>query len=186
MKPQYLRLYENMLKDIEKCKGIERPEIDTIEACYKCTINYLEQLYKHYRLIGFKTEQDEIFFFKSIKPTFAGQVELYITLNHALLFTPIYGIELKLNFWEHEKIKIEKFYKANERFIYYFKSGRTDMDSLYFLTKNSNNRINWPTKVYTMQPEMSTSYDHILATMVAYEVYTDYINEAMEKISINS
>jgi hypothetical protein len=146
----------------------------------------LEELYKHYRLIGFKTEQDEIFFFKSIKPTFAGQVELYITLNHALLFAPVYNIESKLSFWENEKGKIRKFYQEHERFIYYFKSGRTDLDTMYFLTKNNGDRSNLPTKAYTMEPELSTSCDHILATMVAYEVYSEYISEQINQLRISS
>lgn len=90
--------------------------------------NLKEATLKH----NFKSQQEEIEFFKTIKPKFTAQL---------IYYNQIYQIETgktgsKKKYYKHQMKKINKWFKKNTHICQYLKSKSTFADHLYFLRNN--------------------------------------------------
>lgn len=129
---------------------------------------------------GFESQEDEIRFFKHVKP----QVSSYL-----IFYTHIFEIESKKLILSSDQLKkyIERKRKEfryqtydNLEFVNYYKSGYTHFDKNYFLMNSDCLPINQQNTVVFRDPEFTTPYDHVASVVLAYELFLKYLDPSRE------
>src|SRR5437016_2022586 len=110
-------LHAEMLADIEKCLQHQLSEEAQVECAFKVAGNYwqkLKDLFKNYR---FKNRDEEVDFFKNIKPAFTSYIEYFTIVYSSQILKPVNDIDALQCFWEQEEKKLERFIKKNKAFV---------------------------------------------------------------------
>ena len=146
---------------------------ESLELIELAKINLTNEVRKN----GFRSVEDEIHFFKHIKPSFLSLLIFYSTCLAAESVRPTFS---KKDFKLLVKRKL-RFIKAHfiefPDFITYFNSQSTKRDSFYFL-RNSNSKpmiFNRP-----FDSEFSTGYDIIAAHALAFKELNDYFQKPIQ------
>ena len=125
---------------------------------------------------GFESPEDEIRFFKHIKP----QVSSYL-----IFYTHIFEIESKKSVLTPDQLKkyIDRKRKEfryqtydNLEFVNYYKSGYKHQDKTYFLRDSEYSPLNQQCSNPFRDPEFTTPYDHVASVVLAYELFLKYLD----------
>jgi len=127
---------------------------------------------------GFTTLEDEILFFKQIKPTVLGKliyynkvfrIETACPASNGNMYESYFAMhlrELKQEYTEHV---------CNSDFYRYYRSGRTDRDGHYFTLGNINYYDGLNSFVFEIDPKFSTYFDYKVAKIIANELIYNYL-----------
>ena len=132
---------------------------------------------------GFETEDEEIQFFKHVKPKVMGKYIYYVQLfeieSHRHNASPKHQIKY-LNQISKE---LHKQMDDNIQFCQYYWGNKTNLDRFYFLRKNSNYRISVNNICVLMDYKYSTAKDSMAATITAYEQLIKFIDSEIDILS---
>ena len=124
---------------------------------------------------GFESEEDEIYFFKHIKPQIAG---------HLIFYRDIFDIEARRMACTEEEIEcyiarkkrdFNEFVKDNLEFVYYYQSRYVHMDRQYFLRSAFRAPIPHQNTDAFHDPEFTTPYDHLAAKSIAKDLFYKFL-----------
>lgn len=181
MRNDFQLLYNDMLRDIERCMQMDLPELKKIESCFWVASNYWEKLKEFVRKRDFGNECEEIDFFRNVKPKFTSQVEYFIRLSEALLCEPG-DKEGAVEYWNQEAERLERFIRKNETFIHYYESGESFGDNMYFLRCNNHHGPTQTAPPYDVEMEFCSSHDQVLRSYLALQTYNYFANKRIEKL----
>jgi hypothetical protein len=117
---------------------------------------------------GFAVEEEEIYFFKHIKPAFYALQLFELSLHDLVIRKPMGTMEMITAFFEDELLYISRFFKTNAFHYYYYKTGATELDERYFIREAQPGRI--PIfDIIDPLPGFSTALDYSFAKFIAYE-----------------
>jgi hypothetical protein len=145
-----------------------------IESCYEIAERYWSSV--KVKLVSFKflTKEDEIFFFKKIKPAFTSDIEYFkLMYNLEVLAPPDQYLD---KFLSLEKKRLSRFILRNAEFYSYYKSDRSDLDEIYFLRINNTSVQRSYLRPYDNERLAKTSHDHLVASILALEKYDRHLN----------
>lgn len=117
---------------------------------------------------GFAVEEEEIYFFKHIKPEFYALQLFEISWNDLATRKPLGTPEMIKAFFEDELLYILRFFKTNAFHYHYYKTGATELDDRYFIREAQPGSI--PIlEIIDPYPGFSTAMDYTFAKFMAYE-----------------
>jgi hypothetical protein len=178
MSPDYLGHYQQLERAIAVHQRSGLPEMQMVELCFKSSLQYWRKVHRQANQQEFCTTEEEISFFKDVKPAFGARIEFYTFRYHALLFMPAADKLETDRFWDWEQRKMNKFYESNEEFCRYIQAGDTSRDEDYFLRisdlPSGKRQADYPG--YDLEEEMSSPMDHLVTTIKAYALYERYIH----------
>jgi len=184
MSPEYQAYYHQLLAAIALHRDTGDGEMEKVEACFKSSLESWSKVRKEVKSHDFTSTEEEVRFFKEIKPLFTSYIEYYTYCYHALLFMPAGNLlELK-RFWKWEMRKIERFRENNREFCQYIRQGDTYKDTEYFL-RSSNTLPGVRTLqglVHDLDAEITTSHDYLVTMIGAYDLYEKHILAEIEKL----
>lgn len=183
LKPVCEEIYQEMVSEVYVSRQIDLSATSRVTYCFKVCMDYWNRLKEQLRSYTFANEEEEIWFYKSLKPKFTSLIEYYTFVYHALLFMPSLGEDDMQVFWNKEKDKIEQFYSKNAAFCQYYKSGNTSQDQMYFLRSNAIDCFNCHNKLYDTDAEMVTTHGHLVSTLLALDMYDAYIQQEAKKVN---
>lgn len=131
---------------------------------------------------GFRNEQEEICFFKEMKPQ---------VLSKLLYFNKIYTIELKRpngsnliqkNYYEHELNSLTFFFNKNLDFYQYYRSNAIHLNDYYFRRGKPNIRLGVESFQFINDTAFSTCYDYKVAKILSNEMLRIYLNKKLQQI----
>jgi len=175
MKTEYKLLHLEMLQDMDRCLQLELPERERAESCFWIASNYWEKLKELMQGRTFKDDNEEIDFFRNVKPEFTSWMEYFVILSEALLFVPVEKLTA-IAYWEEESVRFKRFCNKNNQFISYYESNDRHMDSNYFLRKGAEDLkyvVNSP--VYDVDTTFCTSHDPLVRAYLAQKKFHDYV-----------
>jgi hypothetical protein len=175
----YKQLQRDMENDIQRTCLLELTEESVAECCFRIAFQYLVKLREMILKGSFDNKQEEICFFKKIKPLFSAQVEYFSLMHNALLFEQDELPENKSSFWQKELKRLERFSESNRQFISYFRNGETYMD-LEFFVRNPIGDIDY------YDASFATLNDGLAATLLAEEMYHVYVKGKLNVFPIQS
>lgn len=162
-----------MLTDIDKCWQTGKPDKVKAENSFWVTHNYCNKIKELVSQNLFLSDQEEIDFFRNVKPRFTCFLDYYVILSESLMFVPVEP-QSALDFWNEESKRFERFCHKNHLFISYFESGCTHLDDEYFLKRNIR-----PELLSVSQgdgnKDYCTNYDLVLGNYFAQIKYLEYI-----------
>lgn len=194
MKKEYEALYIDMLADISRCLALDHPEKDNVEDCFWIAKNYWEKLQDFIRLVRLRSDEDQVSFYRHVKPQFASYIEYFSLLSEGLQFVPPeipFPEDLKNSiteeawnkkwqqtvgeYWTQEENRGNRYYNKNREFLDYCASNCTDKDHEYF-TIGSGDLIDMTQRrAHNRDTELFTPHEEILTTWEAYKLYSAYI-----------
>ncbi|MBZ4192067.1 RteC domain-containing protein [Niabella beijingensis] len=152
-----------------------------IDEAYKMTL-YLRELLCTVKedviKEGFSCKEDEVHFFKQVKPNILGKliyynkvyrIETACPANNGKLYQSYFALQLKELKQEYRE------YICNSDFYRYYRSGRTDRDEQYFMLGNINYNDGLSSFVFEIDPKFSTYFDYKVAKIIGNELIYNYL-----------
>lgn len=133
--------------------------------------------------VGFRNPEEEIDFFKRIKP---DPMSYYIYFSEVRSFEmrkPKVGNEFQLQFIEKELKKINKFFLKNSYLVQYMEQGYSHLDQQFF-TRNSRRFYPlMPLTCHYQYPGFSSSHDFMWSQVQAMNRFTEYLDSLKKKLT---
>jgi hypothetical protein len=129
----------------------------------------------------FMNDEEEITFFKEIKPKICYRLIYYRKLYNIEMNRPVAGTSRQKEYLCEELDSINKYMNKRLDFIRYYRSGSTHLDSLYFLRGKMDNEQYLETFYYELDPNFSTNCDFIVAKILANDILQTYL---MQELSL--
>ena len=127
---------------------------------------------------GFSSEDEEIDFFKNIKPQVLGKLIYYNKIFRIETTCPVNNGKMYYHYFESQVQILKAEYKesiCNEDFYRYYRAGRTDRDNSYFRLGQINYHEGLKSGVFEIDVHFSTYYDNKVAHIIANELLYTYL-----------
>jgi len=167
---------ETLLNRLEsQLTYINRQHGDTLWLCreaIKASGNTIVKLKKIILSGDFTSQQEEIYFFKSLKPRFAAWL---------IYYKKMYEIELgkpqddNTRYYQKHIKKLQKYNEENNALLQYLRSGSTHLDNAYFTRKEPAIDLYLNPFFFEAEPRFTTSYDYKVARLMANERLYRYL-----------
>jgi hypothetical protein len=177
------QLFDKMIHDIEIIFEKNQETITKIEIVIPIIQSTINDLKNHFLSKEIISIQDEIDFFKNIKPKFNAYLIYYIDLFHFEIHKPVGIFQNQIEYLKQQAELIYKFQSENKDFFIYFKSKACYSDQVYFIRNNSDFRIKINHFCFESDPRFSTSHDYLQAKFIANEFLLEYYKKQIELLS---
>ncbi|WP_299159172.1 RteC domain-containing protein [uncultured Tenacibaculum sp.] len=180
---------EKIQKQLVTTLEILEVEIDDVLKRAEKGIEISKETLKKIRNIvvdnQFKTKQDEIYFFKKIKPKVYSRLIYYVKLFCIENRRPKSSTKNQIKFLSNEVNKLQEYFNHNLDFCLYYRRNSTVFDKQYFLRGQEDIRLFPDTYHFYTDDEFSTSHDTSVATIQAYDMLIVYIKKEIDKLENN-
>ncbi len=130
----------------------------------------------------FENLEEEIYFFKHVKPQIYSKV-IYFNKLFKLETLKLSGIiDLNQEIYETEKNKIINFFKKNIDFSHYMNSNNEVFDQNYFVRGTSNIRFNLDDEFFDVDIRFSVLHDLTISKLIAYEKLSIHLTKEINSI----
>jgi hypothetical protein len=149
----------------------------------KCFYDIILQLKSFILNYTFNNTNEEIEFFKQIKPKYISE---YIFNNKALqilIRKPIGNNASILNYLENSLNEITSFFNVNLEFYEYYRLNSTYKDGIYFVRQKNEPQHFTNAYLNNFEPAFSSSHDYLLAQIIANDRLVLFLNNQIESIN---
>ena len=178
----------NLKKEIDaKIEEIESSEISAITKSLKASRMLAEAFNRLKTFIlsyAFNDEEEEIMFFKEIKPKLCYRLIYYRKVYNIEMNRPA-GVEKQKEYLCEKLDEINKYNSKRLDFIRYYRSGSTHLDSLYFLRGKTDPEQYLETFYYELDSNFSTNCDFKVAKIWANDLLSAYLMNEIELLNDN-
>lgn len=182
MKPYTITIYQQMQENLARYIKGGNCFINDIEQCFQLANLHWNKVKKKLNTYRFKNEENEIEFFKTIKPRFTSEIEYYSFLYHSLIFEPD-GTDAAIDFWSREYGRLQRFEEDNKSFLLCYQDDGCEMTPYYFLCKYYVPKNALDIKMYDAGTTAITNGDHLVACFLALKRYQPYAKKQLESLS---
>lgn len=127
---------------------------------------------------GFTDCEEEINFFKNVKPHILGKLIYYNAVYGIETSCPVKSGEIYLSYFNCAMNRLKKEYKddlCKSDFYKYYRSGRTDLDEKFYRLGNVDFAGEIKSFVFEIDLDFSTYYDHKAAHIIANDLLHEYL-----------
>jgi hypothetical protein len=128
----------------------------------------------------FKSLEEEIFFFKEIKPSIYRKLIFYVEVLKIESKRPIGNSCHQKKYLLREQKKLRSFFDENVEFYTYYRNKSTHLDEKYFLRNKQDIRLCLDDFTYDTDPRFSTSHDYKVARILANDMLNTYLNDELQ------
>ena len=123
----------------------------------------------------FKTDAEEIKFFKEIKPQFTSKLIYYNTIFKIEMKKPNGGNRIVKKYYNNELVKLKAFFDNELEFYRYYRSRSTYLDHKYFLRSRFDIKMSLDSYYFEADTSFSTSHDYKVAKILANDLIQLYL-----------
>ncbi|SFW66900.1 RteC domain-containing protein [Chitinophaga sancti] len=173
---------ENIIIEIHnKENKISSQSKSVIDETYEMT-KYLQDLLfsvkKYVVEEGFKNDDEEVHFFRTIKPQILGKLIYYNKIYRIETTCPVSNGKIYYSYFSNQLANLKREYVehlCNSDFYRYYRSGRMDRDNIYFKRGNINYHDGLNSIVFEVDPDFSTFFDYKTARIIANDLLYSYL-----------
>lgn len=178
----------SLKKEVDvKVEQIECSEVSVITKSLEAS-RVLADAFKQLKLFvlshNFKNDDDEISFFKEIKPRLCFRLIYYRKVYNIEMNRPI-GIDKQREYLCDILNDINKYNSKRLDFIRYYRSGSTHLDTLYFLRDSTDAEQYLETFFHELDPKFSTNCDFKVAKILSNDMLSAYLMQEIELLNDN-
>jgi len=173
LQQQWSREYKKMLHQLAAYESMT-DERKMIEWKFTITTSTWFGIQQEAAGYLFGDQQEEIAFYKVIKPRFTGLIDYFSLTYKSMLFQPedLCG---KKEYWDHELEICQNFLQKHRSFCRYYEQGNTTMDHIYFVQET--NQQPFISGGNENSRQVINSYSHLLACVLSTKKYQHYIQD---------
>ncbi|HUH36071.1 MAG TPA: RteC domain-containing protein [Moheibacter sp.] len=190
----YKDVLERIQKEERNVELISSNIIDESRRLILVLQDLLNKLKVYVTKYGFSDDDDEIDFFKRIKPEILGKLIYYNKVYRIETLCPVNSGKMYHSYFTTQLSVFKRDYIeniSNSDFYRYYSSDRNDKDRMYFKRGNINYHDGLNSFAFELDLEFSTFYDYKVARIIADKLLYTYLmtrinSEEILKISDNS
>lgn len=148
----------------------------------KLIMNTFASLRQHIREKGFKQDEDEIYFFRNIKPKIHAYLNFFSILSDIERAKYHKSDEELKNLIEGKFRMFRHLHGEYLDFVTYYMEGMTHLDRQYFLRSTEIYRITRHSATMMVDPEFSTTYDIVAADILTHQMLKKHLFPDNENI----
>ncbi len=179
MRPQIYKL----LNDLNEQLNFINIEIDDpIKVCEQAiniTLKSLESLKKLLLRKNFKSENEEIVFFKEIKPQFTSKLIYYNKIYKIETRKPHGGQRIVKKYYKNELQKLKSFFDNELEFYRYFRTGSNYLDYKYFVRGKFDIKLNLSSYYFESDAKFATTHSYKVAKIIAHDLLQVYLEDKL-------
>lgn len=149
-------------------------------------INKSEKYIKRLRFVviknGFENVEEEIGFFKYLKPQIFSKLIYYVKLFNIEIKRPKTTTKFQIRYLNNHIRKLQLYFDENIDFYQYYRRGATALDQHYFIRGNSGLRLPSESLHIFIDEQFTTSQDITVATIMAYELLIGYLRQEIQRL----
>ena len=154
-------------------------EIKRCEKAIEISITSKEKLRALIQKSNFKSEEEEIQFFKEIKPQFTSKIIFYNTIFNIEMKKPNGGTRVLKKYYNNELIKLKAFFDNELEFYKYYRTGNIYLDYKYFLRGRFDIKLSVNSYYFETDKTFSTSHDYKVAKILANDLIQLYLENKL-------
>ena len=168
------RLYKKLLRQLTGYETTITDEKKWIEWGFGITAKTWFGIQHEVDDYVFDDQQEEIAFYKVVKPRFIALIDYFTLLYKSVLFQPD-DLPEKKEYWDHELDICKNYLLKHRLFCCYYEQGNTSMDHIYFVQENNEQPLLFG--VNENRRRTITTYSYLLARILSIKKYQTYIQE---------
>jgi len=153
------------------------------EKAIKILIPTLEKLKTQLLKHSFSNKEDEIHFFKIIKPTFTAKLIYYNELYNIETNKPFGPNKSIRKYYNTELLKLETYFHENLEFYKYYRTGNQSLDKKYFIRGKHDIKFTLDSSYFQADRRFSTSHDYKIARILANDEIKIYLEAQINTLN---
>ena len=149
-----------------------------IQICIKA-INELKVIVNN---TDFASDEDEIYFFKVIKPDFFSKLIYYNSIYKFESKKPRGGDKVLKKYIQNELEKLKRYFVNNNDFYKYYRRKNTSLDKKYFIRGNFDIKLDIDSYFFETDHSFATSHDFKVAKILAHDLIEVYLENKLKVI----
>ena len=172
-------------KEAEKrIKKIENSDLNILKKSLEASLvlgDAFQRLRDFITNYTFKSDAEEIEFFKVTKPRLYHRLIYYRKVYNIEMNRPV-GVDSQKAYLIDEIKAINRYNNKHSDFTFYYRSGMTHLDSLYYLRNRNDTALYLESFHYERDPKFSTNADFKVAKLLANELLSTYLKGELEAL----
>jgi hypothetical protein len=144
-----------------------------------------KHLFKWLKKHKFNSSDEEIYFFKDLKPIFISKLIYYKTVLSIETNLPT-SKKNKIKFYEDALNLIQEYTNKNRKFYEYYRARASHKDNIYFLRNCDAIILKRDCSLINYDVKLCTTHDYNMAVMIANDILTNYLENKIEQLENNS
>ena len=176
---------QTLLSKLEKqLKNINSSDIkiQQAEKAIYLVIESLEKLKAFFNKYQFKNKEEEIQFFKTIKPKLAAKLIYYNEIYNIEMAKPSGTNKTLKKYYNSHFQKLKTFHKENTEFYKYYRTGNTCLDNKYFLRGKHDFKLTLDSSYLQSDHNFATSHDYKMAQIIANDDLQLFLENKLSKL----
>lgn len=171
--------FEDQLKfiDLEQDDPIKCAQL-SIDVCLKALDKLKNSILKH----KFKTQAEEIRFFKVVKPKFFSPLIYHLKIFKIESHKPNGSNKIRRKYLLNELDKLKHYFDSNLDFYRYYRTQSNYLDHKYFLRGKYDIRLTVDSFFFEADDRLSTSHDFKVAKILAHDRLQVYLEEELSNL----
>jgi len=128
---------------------------------------------------GFEKTEDEIYFFKELKPKIVSKLIYYNAIYKIESKRPYGGERNIKKYLNNELSKLKRFFDNNLEFYKYYRTNSNYLDHKYFVRGNFDIKLNLDTFFFESDHSFSTSHDYKVSKIIANDLIQVYLEDKL-------
>ncbi|WP_345742776.1 RteC domain-containing protein [Aquimarina aggregata] len=134
----------------------------------------------------FDSAQEEIQFFKEVKPKIYSKLIYFVRLFSIESKRPRGSNKNQIKYLNNHIDKLQVYFNDNLEFYHYYRRNATSLDEQYFLRGKTDIRL-FPDTFHCFTDEkFSASHDNTVATIIAYDMLIVHLKTQIDKLENNN
>ena len=180
--------FEEFIKNID-CTIYEKIDVDNWNISIEVVLDVVEFLQRSLEDMRtcivnhpFSNKEEEIYFFKHIKPEVLSRLLYFTEIYNTEMRKPHGSIEVFFMYYNDRLDELTSYFESNLDFYQYYRSKATHLDSHYFVRGHIDFKLCPNCVPYDRDPEFSTCYDHKAAQILANDMLCIYLNKKLHGV----
>lgn len=180
--------FEEFIKNID-CTIYEKIDVDNWNISIEVVLDVVEFLQRSLEDMRtyivnhpFSNKEEEIYFFKHIKPEVLSRLLYFTEIYNTEMRKPHGSIEVLKKYYNDRLDELTSYFESNLDFYQYYRSKATHLDSHYFVRGHIDFKLCPNCIPYDRDPEFSTCYDHKAAQILANDMLCIYLNKKLHGV----
>ena len=150
-------------------------------VCLNCALSKLRTFILNY---DFNNEEEEIQFFKVIKPEIVSQLIYFVKINNIESKKPMGSVENKQNHFLNELEKLTLFFKSHLEFYRYYRMNSTFLDDKLFVRGREDLHFHIDNPLIYFDPDFSTSLDYTVAEIMTNDRLEVFLKTELDALTL--
>lgn len=149
------------------------------EKAIEIILKSIDNLKKTIARNNFKTQTEEIQFFKEIKPQFTSKLIYFNMIYKIEMKRPNGGNRILKKYFNNELLKLKAFFDNELDFYQYYRSGNSFLDYKYFMRGKFDIKLALDSYYFETDTTFSTSHDFKIAKILANDLIQLYLENQL-------